>query len=64
MPTRSSALCTFCLRSLELVAAIGERQLHVFVHSEVADQVERLKDESNLTIANARALADGEFADG
>src|SRR6267154_2373934 len=44
-------------------AAISQRQLHIFVHGEVADQVEGLKDESNLTIANARALADGEFAD-
>jgi hypothetical protein len=37
------------LRSLEL---------DVFVHGEVADQVERLEDESDLAIADAGALAD------
>src|SRR5713101_785262 len=40
-------------------AAIGERELHVFVHGEIADQVEGLKDEADLAVANARALADG-----
>ena len=45
-------------------AAIGERQLDVFVDGEIADQVEGLKDEANLAIANARAFADGELGDG
>src|SRR5713226_8962469 len=40
-------------------AAIGEWELHVFIHGEIADQVEGLKDEADLAIANARALADG-----
>src|SRR5713226_5376364 len=40
-------------------AAIGEWELHVFVYGEIADQVEGLKDEADLTVANARALADG-----
>src|SRR5258708_17085898 len=44
-------------------AAISQRQLHVFVHSEVADQVAGLKDESNLALENARTLADGAFSD-
>src|SRR5712692_4464811 len=39
-------------------AAIGEWELHVFVHGEIADQVEGLKDEADLAIANTRALAD------
>src|SRR6266852_2019097 len=45
-------------------AAIGERQLYVFVNGEVADQVEGLENEANLAIANARALADGELGNG
>jgi len=36
-------------------AAIGERQLHVFLHGEIADQVEGLEDEADLGIADARA---------
>ena len=37
-------------------AAIGQRQLDIFKHGEVADQIEALKDEADLAIANARAL--------
>src|SRR5271168_2781493 len=40
-------------------AAIGQRQLDVFVDGEVADEVERLEDEADLAIADAGALADG-----
>ena len=35
---------------------VGQRQLDVFVHRQIADQVETLKDESDLLVANARAL--------
>src|SRR6185312_12548303 len=45
-------------------SAIRERQLHVLVDGEVADQVERLEDEADLPIPNARALARGETGDG
>src|SRR5712664_623379 len=45
-------------------SAIGERELDVFIHGEIADQVEGLKDEADLAIANARALADGELGNG
>ncbi len=45
-------------------AAIGKREFDVFVNGQVADQVEGLKDEANLAIANARALADGQLGDG
>src|SRR5487761_1385867 len=40
--------------------AVGERQLDVFIHRQVADEVETLKDETNLLIANARALRKAE----
>ena len=41
-------------------AAVGERQLDVLVHREVADQVERLEDEADLPVADARPLGEGE----
>jgi hypothetical protein len=41
-------------------AAIGQWQLDVLVDGEIADQVEGLKDEPDLAIANARPLADAE----
>src|SRR5271155_1152360 len=44
-------------------AAIGQRQLDVFVDGEVADEVERLEDEADFAVADAGALADGELAD-
>src|SRR5450432_4246999 len=39
-----------------LHAAIRERQLHVLVHGEIANQVERLEDESDLPNANPRSF--------
>ena len=57
MPTRSSASCTRCLRSARRHSPIGERQFHVLVHREIADQVERLENEADFAIADARALA-------
>ena len=42
--------------------AIRERQLDVLVDGEIADQVERLKDESDLPVANARALGRAQLA--
>ena len=36
--------------------AIGQRQLDVFKHREIADQVEALEDETDLAIADAGAL--------
>ena len=35
---------------------VGKRQLDVFVHRQIANQVETLEDETNLLIADARAL--------
>jgi hypothetical protein len=43
---------------------IGERQLHVLVNGEVADQVERLEDEPDLAVADARALRQLQAGDG
>jgi len=37
-------------------AAIGQRQLDVFIDREIADQIEALKDKANLAVANASAL--------
>ena len=37
-------------------AAVGERQLDVLEHGQVANQVEALEDESDLAVADARAL--------
>ena len=45
-------------------AAIGERQLDVLIHRQIADQVERLEDEADLAIANARPLAQLQTLDG
>ena len=39
-----------------LHAAIGERKFDVFVDSQIADQIEALKDESDLTVSNACPL--------
>jgi hypothetical protein len=44
-------------------AAIGERQLDVLVHGEIADQVERLEDEADLLVADAGAIGEGEVGD-
>ena len=53
-PSRTPRAPASCARCES--AAIRERQLHVLVHGEVADQVERLEDEPDLPIPNARAL--------
>src|SRR6266436_5303644 len=42
-------------------AAIGQRQLDVFVDGQVADQVERLKNEANFAVANPRAFAESKI---
>src|ERR1044072_2875751 len=36
--------------------AIGQRELDVLINGEIADQVKALEDESDLAIANARAI--------
>ena len=43
--------------------AIGQRQLDVLVHREIADQIERLEDEADLAIANVGAIAPREVGD-
>src|SRR3984893_16678624 len=45
-------------------APVGERQFHVLEDRQVADQVEALKDEADLTVPYARALRGAEFGDG
>ena len=42
-------------------ASISQRQLDVFVDSEVADKIEGLKNESDFAVANARPLADSQL---
>ena len=37
-------------------AAVGERQLHVLEHRQIADQVEALKDEPDFPVADTRAF--------
>src|SRR5215469_13543518 len=44
-------------------AAIGERELHILVDGQITDQVERLEDEADLAIADARTLAGREIGD-
>jgi hypothetical protein len=44
-------------------AAVRERQLDVLVDREIADEVERLEDEADLPVANARAISRRELAD-
>src|SRR6266581_2775299 len=36
--------------------AIGQRQLHIFVNGEIADQIEALENETDLAITNTGAL--------
>ena len=38
-------------------AAVGERELHVLEHGEIANQVEALEDEPDLAVADRSALA-------
>ena len=56
MPTRSSASVTRSRRSAGRMPAVGERQLDVLEHGQIADQVEALEDEADLAVADARAL--------
>src|SRR5260370_2161465 len=42
-------------------AAIRQRQLDVFIHRQVPDQVERLENKSELTVADSRAFPDQEI---
>ena len=44
-------------------ATVRQRQLDIFVHVQIADQVETLKDESDLSIANACAIREGKIGD-
>src|SRR6185436_19432405 len=43
-------------------AAIGEWQFDVFVNTEIADEVEALKNESNFAVANACAFGKGQIS--
>ena len=52
MPTRSSAALHALLALGGAHAAVGERQLDVLEHREVADQVEALEDEPDLAVAD------------
>ena len=45
-------------------AAIGERELDVFVDIQIADEVEGLENEADLAVADARALGELEALDG
>ena len=56
MPTRSSAAVHALLALGRAHAAVGQRQLHVLEHVEIADQVEALEDEADLAVADARPL--------
>src|SRR5262249_61394096 len=42
---------------------VGERLLHVLKHRQIADQVEALKDKTDLLIANARPIRQLEILD-
>src|SRR5215469_478607 len=44
--------------------AIGERQLDVLIHCEIADQVKTLEDETNFAVTNSRAVAEIEVLHG
>ena len=41
--------------------SIRKRQFYVFIDGEIADEIEALKNETNLTIANPRALGQGKI---
>src|SRR5664279_4645456 len=51
----------FALGSAE--ATIGQRQFHILLDREVADEVEALKDEADLTIADAGPLRETKVCD-
>ena len=59
IPTRSSASITRFLRSARRHPAISERKLYVFVHRQIPDQIEGLKNKPDFPISDARAL--GQF---
>ena len=42
---------------------VGQRQFHVLVNREIADQVETLKDETDFLVANARPLGEIQIFD-
>ena len=42
---------------------VRQREFHVLIHGEVADEIERLEDESDLAIANARTIGGIELGD-
>ena len=64
MPTRSSDSSTRFLRSAAgMPSAIGQRQLDVLVHREIADEVEALEDESDFPVANARPIGEIQVRD-
>ena len=48
------------MRSLGAHAAIGQRELDVLKHGQVADQVEALEDEPDLAVADAGAIRERE----
>ena len=64
MPTRSSAASTRLPALGRLHAAVGERQLDVLEHRQVADQVEALEDEADLAVAVRARSAAVRFATG
>src|SRR5262249_49036034 len=37
--------------------AVSQREFHVLIHREIADQIETLKDEADLLVSNARTCA-------
>src|SRR5207244_11642277 len=43
--------------------AVGQRQFNVLVNGQITDQVETLKDESDLAIANTRAIRKRKISD-
>ncbi len=52
-----------CLALARAHPAIGQRQLDVLVDGQVADEVEALEDETDLAIADPRALGEREVRD-
>src|SRR5438046_1809575 len=44
-----------------LQLAIGQRQLDVLRNSEITDEIERLKDETDLPVADARSIGESEL---
>jgi hypothetical protein len=47
-----------------LHTAVGERKLDVLIHIQIADEIETLKDESNLAVTNASALGERQVRHG